>query len=138
MDFTGLGAFAELGTTVINRIWPDANESERVRLTATLAELDALHKERLAQAELNQAEAGNPNLFVSGARPALLWCCVLIFFYSYIVYPSAIFIVALCDASIAVPRLAMDDSVWNLVFGLLGLGLIGARSVEKIKGVASR
>ena len=138
MDLTGLGAFAELGTTVINRIWPDANESERVRLTATLAELDALHKERLAQAQVNQVEAGNPNLFVSGARPALLWCCILIFFYSYIVYPSAIFIVALCDASLIIPKLAMDDTIWNLVFGLLGLGLIGARSYEKVKGVASK
>jgi len=138
MDITGLGAFAELGTTVISRIWPDASESEKAKLTATLAELDAIHKERIAQAEINQAEAGSPSLFVSGARPALLWCCVLIFFYSYILYPSAVFIVSLCDAAIIPPKLAMDDTVWNLVFGLLGLGLIGARSYDKAKGVASK
>jgi hypothetical protein len=138
MDLTGLGAFADLGTAVINRIWPDATESERIRLAATLAELDAVHKERLAQAEVNQAEAGNPNLFVSGARPALLWCCVLIFFYTYILSPTAIFTVALCNAGIIIPKLAMDDTIWNLVFGLLGLGLIGARSYEKVKGVAAK
>ena len=61
---------------------------------------------------------------------------MLIFFYAYILYPTAVFVVALCDASLIVPKLALDEAVWNLIFGLLGLGLIGARSVEKIKGVA--
>ena len=61
---------------------------------------------------------------------------MLIFAYSYIIYPTAVFIVAICDASLVVPRLALDDAVWNLIFGLLGLGLIGARSFDKMKGTA--
>jgi hypothetical protein len=135
-DLTGIGSLFEFGTAVINRIWPDAQEAEKAKLAVLLAEIDVAHRERVAQIETNTAQAQNSNLFVSGARPALLWCCVLIFAYSYIIYPTAVFIVALCDASLVVPRLALDEAVWNLIFGLLGLGLIGARSVEKVKGVA--
>ena len=135
-DITGIGSIFEFGTSVINRIWPDAQESEKAKLSILLAEIDTAHRERMAQAETNTAQAQNPSIFVSGARPALLWCCVLIFFYSYILYPTAVFVVALCDASLIVPRLALDEAVWNLIFGLLGLGLIGARSYDKAKGTA--
>lgn len=135
-DLTGIGSIFDFGTAVINRIWPDAQEAEKAKLAVLLAEIDTAYRERVAQIETNTVQAQNSSLFVSGARPALLWCCVLIFFYSYIIYPTALFVVALCDANIVVPRLALDEAVWNLIFGLLGLGLIGARSVEKIKGAA--
>lgn len=135
-DLTGIGSLFDFGTAVINRIWPDAQESEKAKLAVLLAEIDAAHQERVAQIETNTAQAQNPSLFVSGARPALLWCCVLIFAYSYIIYPTAVFIVAMCDASLVVPRLVLDEAVWNLIFGLLGLGLIGARSFDKMKGTA--
>ena len=138
MDLTGLGSLFDFGSEILKRVWPDASEAEKAKLTMFLAQLDAEAKAQQAQIAVNQAEASNPNPFVSGARPALLWCCVLIFFYSYILYPTAVFIVVLIDSSIVVPRLELDEAVWNLIFGLLGLGLIGARSYEKIKGVASR
>jgi hypothetical protein len=136
VDITGVGSIFEFGTTIINRIWPDAQEAEKAKLSILLAEIDTAHRERMAQAETNTAQAQSSNFFVSGARPAMLWCCVFIFAYSYILYPTAVFIVALCDASLVVPRLALDEAVWNLIFGLLGLGLIGARSYDKAKGTA--
>lgn len=135
-DITGLGSIFDFGTALVNRIWPDAGEADKRKLTQFVSELDAEVRLRLAQVDVAKIEAASPNLFVSGARPALLWCCVLIFFYSYLLYPTAAFVVALCDASLVVPKLALDEAVWNLIFGLLGLGLIGARSYEKVKGVS--
>lgn len=127
---------AGLVDSIISRVWPDANEAEKARLALVVAEIEAHGKIAQAQNDVNKTEAASGNLFVSGARPAMLWCCVLIFFYSYIVYPTAVFIVALRDADLIVPKLSLDETVWNLIFGLLGLGLIGARSFEKVKGVA--
>jgi len=78
LDLTGLGSLAELGTTIVQRIWPDANAAEQAKLTALLAELDATHKIQLAQTEVNKAEATHPSLFVAGWRPAIGWCMALI------------------------------------------------------------
>lgn len=38
MDLTGLGAIADLAGGVINRIWPDASEAEKGKLTLALAQ----------------------------------------------------------------------------------------------------
>lgn len=135
-DLTGLGPVFDFGTAIVNRIWPDASEADKRKLDQFVSEMDAEVKLRLAQVEVAKIESASSNLFISGARPALLWCCVFIFFYTYILYPTAVFVVALCDASLVVPRLALDEAVWNVMFGLLGLGLIGSRSYEKVKGVA--
>lgn len=134
-DLTGLGSIFDFGTAIVNRIWPDASEADKRKLDQFVSEMDAEVKLRLAQVEVAKIESASSNLFISGARPALLWCCVFIFFYTYILYPTAVFVVALCDASLVVPRLALDEAVWNVMFGLLGLGLIGSRSYEKVKGV---
>ena len=110
-DLTGIGSIFDFGTAIINRIWPDAQEAEKAKLSVLLAEIDAAHRERVAQIETNTAQAQNQSLFVSGARPALLWCCVLVCFYSYSLYPPAVFVVALCDASLIVPKLALASPV---------------------------
>lgn len=132
LDLTGLGSLAELGTTIVQRIWPDANAAEQAKLTALLAELDATHKIQLAQTEVNKAEATHSSLFVAGWRPAIGWCMALILAYSYIVYPMSLFTVALMDLSFIPPKLPLDDSLWQLILGMLGLA--AGRTVEKIKG----
>lgn len=134
MDLTGLGAVADLANGVISRIWPDASEAEKAKLTAFLAELDAANKVQLAQAAINQAEASSASVFVAGWRPAIGWCIAAILVYSYLIYPMSLFTIALLDLAVAPPRLPLDDSLWQLILGMLGLS--AGRTVEKIKGVA--
>lgn len=135
LDLTGLGSVAELVTGVVNRLWPDATEADKAKLTLALAELDAMRAQNVAQTEVNKVEAASDNLFVSGARPAMLWMCVAIFFYSYIFYPTVGIVILLFDAAFVLPKLVVDEPVWNLIFGLLGVSLVAARSYERVKGV---
>lgn len=135
IELTGIGAVADLVNGVVNRIWPDATEADKARLAVALAELNAVQAQNVAQTEVNRVEAANSSLFVSGARPAMLWMCVAIFFYSYIFYPTVGIVILLSDASVVLPKLAVDEPVWNLIFGLLGVSLVAARSYEKVKGV---
>lgn len=83
-----------------------------------------------AQMEINKAEAQSGNIFVAGARPAVLWVCVLALLYNFVVRPLAVGFGALnmpeIDAS----------ALWPLMSGILGLG--GMRSWEKSRGVNNK
>lgn len=124
----------ELGSQILNRIWPDASEADKARIGLALTELDREVQLRAQQAAVNATEATNPNLFVSGWRPAIGWCLAGILGYSYILHPFLSFLVAVADLAVVPPHLALDDVLWELMFGLLGLA--GLRSFEKLKGAA--
>lgn len=134
MDLTGLGAVADLASGVIHRIWPDASEAEKAKLTLALAEINAQVQLATAQTEVNKTEASSPSLFVAGWRPAIGWVIALVIGYSYLIYPMSLFLVAVLDAPMIPPKLALDENLWQLIIGLLGLS--AGRSWEKIKGVA--
>ena len=51
-------------------------------------ELDMqLHNANLAQIEVNKEQAKNPSMFVSGARPAIMWVCCLGLLWSFFIGP---------------------------------------------------
>lgn len=132
-DLTGLGSVFDFGTELVKRLWPDANETERAKQTQLLAELEIFHKERVAQIEVNKAQATNPNILVSGGRPALMWVCVAAFAINYLIYPLWSWMATFRGWPVpAAPPL--DAGLWELTFGMLGLA--GLRSWEKGKGVA--
>lgn len=85
------------------------------------------------QTQINQQEAQNSNLFVSGWRPAAGWTCVLALFYQYIIVPFASWGIAIYGQQIP-PLPKLDNTLWELMFGMLGMG--GMRTFEKLKGVA--
>lgn len=101
-------------------------------LTEELTQLAAITS---AQSDINKTEAANTSVFVSGWRPAIGWVCGLALAFQYIVRPIAGSIVVLTGHSpVALPGL--DDNLWQLMFGMLGMGTL--RSLDKIKGVASK
>jgi hypothetical protein len=128
-----IGSLFEFGTEAMRRIWPDATDSERAKQTLWLAELEQAHRERLAQVEINVAQAQHPSLFVSGPRPALMWVCVLGFALHYIAYPAWVAVATLAGWPIP-PEPPTNPVLWELTLGMLGLA--GFRSFEKAKGVA--
>ena len=133
-DLAGLGSIFDFGTEVIKRLWPDASEAEKAKLGLMLAELDAQVKVQQAQLAVNQTEAGSASVFVAGWRPALGWAIAAILVYSYILYPLLGFGIALVDGHIVLPKLALDENLWQLILGMLGLA--AGRTVEKLKGAA--
>lgn len=126
LDITGIGSVADLASTVINKIWPDKTEQEKQQLAAAVMVVQG-------QLDTNKAEAGNPNMFVAGWRPAVGWVCAGALAYQYLIRPLASWGFALAGHPMPMPGL--DDSLWQLLTGMLGLGSL--RTFEKTKGVAS-
>jgi hypothetical protein len=85
------------------------------------------------QAATNTAEAQSGNWFVAGWRPWIGWVCGLALAVQFVVGPLAVWVFDLLGHPIQAPP-TLDDMLWELMFGMLGMG--GLRTFEKIKGVA--
>ncbi len=133
MDLTGLGAVADLASGVINRIWPDASEAEKGKLTIALAQLNAELETAKGQTAVNAAEAGHSSLLVAGWRPGLGWICVAALGYQFILYPLLLWLVVVWP-DLQPPQPVVSEMLWELMFGILGLSSL--RTYEKTKGVA--
>lgn len=111
---------------LIERVFPDPAERREYELKlATIADAEAQRQsnERIAQTEVNKVEAGSSLLFVAGWRPFVGWGCGSALIYSTILAPMF---------HLGVPDL---DFLQTILLGMLGIS-VGARSLEKVKGVA--
>ena len=138
MDLT---AIMDIGAKLIDRVIPDPAqryaaklEMLKVQQSGELAQLAADTALAKAQAAINQTEAANPSLLVSGWRPFVGWVCGLGLAYAFLIKPMAS---PLVQKWSGVPMEALDvGTLLTLLFGMLGLG--GMRTVEKLSGVARR
>jgi hypothetical protein len=111
------------GLQVLNRFIPDPN----AKIAAEAELRESLRKWDDAQSQTNTAEAANPNLFVSGWRPAIGWIGAAGLAYQYVIRPLA-------TATGYGTYPALDGSLMELVMAMLGLA--GLRTYEKKIGVA--
>jgi hypothetical protein len=120
----GLG----LVDTVIGRIWPDKSEAEKQQLAAAVSLVQG-------QIAINQAEAGNPSVFVSGWRPAIGWVCGMACAWNWVGLKIALFVAAYLGHDL---HLAPADigEMMPVLLGMLGLG--GLRTVEKLNDKAAK
>ncbi len=131
MDLTGVFGFLN---TLVTRTIPDPTLKEQLRRELEQAQLAAETDLAKAQAAINQTEAANPNLFVSGWRPFIGWVCGLGLAYAFLIKPI---VSPLVQTWTGTPLEALDvGTLLTLLFGMLGLG--GMRTVEKLNGVARR
>ena len=93
---------------------------------ATMAEKHS-QEQVLAQLEINKTEAKG-NWFQASWRPATAWVCVLGFTVNFLISPLA------APFGVMVPQV---DTTVMLPILMAMLGLAGARSYEKVKGVSS-
>ena len=138
-----IGAFLPLIGKVMDLVFPDPAKAAEAKLRAAelaqkgeLAVLDADLKLALAQVEVNKVEAADPSLFKSGWRPAVGWVCVVGLGYTFLLRPLLPWLITV--TGLQVPTLPPIDTgeLFILLGGLLGLG--GFRTVEKMKGVATK
>jgi len=87
----------------------------------------------LAQAQANIEQAKHPSIFVSGARPAIMWVCCFALAWQFIIAPISSWIIITWYPMVTLPMLETGELV-SLIMALLGLG--GMRTAEKWKGVA--
>ena len=139
-----LGHIFAFGGKLIDRLIPDPaqklqaqQELMRMAIDKSLAEMandTALIK---AQTDINVEQAKSTNLFVSGPRPGLMWVGVFGVAYQWIIVPLGSFAYTTYTGhALPVEPPVMDGNLMVMLGGLMGVQ-IGARTVEKIKGVAS-
>lgn len=140
MSFDPISAALELGTSVINRIWPDpAKQAEEQRKLQELAqngrleELNAHVKLLVGQMEINEESAKHKSVFVAGARPFIIWVGGFSMAWSGVIHPLLVWLVTVFYPEVTPPPLIESGALTAIVTGLLGVG--GMRSFDKSKGV---
>lgn len=130
----------DIGGKVIDRLWPDPTQRDAAKLelmkmqqSGELAQLAADTDLAKAQIAVNQAEATNSNVFVSGWRPWIGWICGFSYAYHFIFEPFLTFsFVCFFGHPPLLPSL--DIGELGLVMATM-LGMSGMRSWEKKKGI---
>ncbi len=135
MALDPLTAALDIGGKIIDRIWPDATQANAAKLELLKMQQSGELAQIAGQLEVNKAEATSASVFVSGWRPFIGWVCGAALAYTYLLYPLLMWAGALWFPAIKPPVLGNDGMLYELLFGMLGLGAL--RTFEKIKGVAT-
>ena len=114
------------GLKIVDKFVPDP--AEKIKAEAALRE--SLLSWDAQQNTINAAEAANTNVWVSGARPFIIWGCGAALVSDNIIRPFAIAL-GMHDW----PQLN-SEGLNTILLGVLGMG--GLRTYEKVKGVASK
>jgi Holin of 3TMs, for gene-transfer release len=133
------------GIALIDRLWPNEGDRAAARLkllelqqTGELARLSADTSITVAQIDVNKEQAKSSSFFVAGPRPFLMWIGGLGVAAQWLVIPLSSFIyTTYTGAPLPVQPPEIDGNILALVASLMGIQ-IGARTVEKIKGVATQ
>jgi hypothetical protein len=112
---------------------PDPNARAKAAEEYQRALLDIAARAESEQREINKVEAASASVLVSGWRPAIGWVCALALGFQYLLRPLFGW-----AANVWWPQLpalpGLDDNLWQLMFGMLGMGSL--RTFEKTKGLA--
>ncbi len=134
-------AISALGR-LLDRIIPDPEQKAKALLELkreenqqAIQEITLELQAMKMQTDVNLEEAKNSNIFVSGARPFIMWICGFAFAYHYLIQPFLAFAISNYIGKMAIlPAIDMEVIGYTLT-GMLGIG--GTfRTVEKIRGVA--
>jgi hypothetical protein len=127
-----LSSLLPVATSIIDRVVPDKNAAQKAKISMEKELTTAFNKANLAQIETNKIQAAHPSIFVSGARPAIMWICAFGLGWQFVFQPVAVWGLALSGTGVALPIIE-TEGLMSLTLALLGLG--GMRSFEKSKGV---
>lgn len=109
---------------------PDPGARARAAEEYQKALLDMAAQAEADQRGINRAEAQSPSLFVAGWRPAVGWVCALALGFQYLARPLWVWASGVWWPCAPVPP-ALDDMLWQLMFGMLGMGSL--RTLEKVR-----
>lgn len=128
-DLIGVGGITTLADDIVKLI-PNKNAEEQAQLQIQLTQMLMQREVDAAQAATNTAQATNPNLFVSGPRPAAMWICVFGLAWQFIILQMIEYINAQFGHTLVMPVFD-TSSLIALLVGMLGLG--GMRSYDKLQ-----
>ena len=128
-------------TTILDKVLPDAQAAADAKYklielaqNGQLAEIDAVKQLNLAQIKLNEAEAASADPYTSRWRPTVGYILCAALAFQYVINPLIVWYAAIWAPGITPPNIGLDDNLWELMFGVLGLA--GWRTLDKIKAGA--
>ena len=129
MSLDPVTAVLDIGSKVIDRLWPDPATAATAKLELFKLQQAGELTQITGQLEINTVEAASTSLFVAGWRPFIGWICGMGLAYQFLVYPILIAFA---------PNIVQLDmgTLITLLGGLLGLSTL--RTVEKLNNVASK
>ncbi len=124
---------------LLDKLIPDPEARAKAQLDllklqqdGAFKELDAQLQINLAQAEINKVEAASQNGFQAGWRPLAGYMCVAGLGYEFLLRPLLPW--ALTVSGVEAPPLpSLDGVLFELMFGMLGLGTL--RTADRWKRV---
>lgn len=142
MTIDPLTSILNVGQSVIERIWPDANKRaeemrklEELRQKGDLALLEAHVKMLTGQLDINRTEAQHASIFVAGWRPFVGWICGFALAYVAIIEPLMRFASVMAGYEGEFP--VIDTSLtMQVLLGMLGIGAM--RSLDKFNRVDTK
>jgi hypothetical protein len=132
-----ISAVSDLVNSILKRALPEKmSEVDKAQLqqAVTMELLKADWGAVAGQIEVNRVEAGGASVFVAGWRPFVGWVCGSALAYSFIVQPFLAFAVGVFAWKLPPLPVLDGGSLLTILCGMLGLA--GARTFEKVKGVA--
>lgn len=132
MSLDPISAALNIGTQIIDRLWPNPTERDAAKLELLKLQQNGDLAVVVGQMEINKVEAANSSLFVAGWRPAVGWVCVAGLSYTFVAQPLLAWASSIWFMQVP-PVLDMGTLI-TLLGGMLGLG--GLRTYEKTQGVA--
>lgn len=111
---------------------PDPAEKAKAQAEMIQQIMSAASAADAAQNEVNKTEAASNSIFVAGWRPFIGWVCGSALGFHYIVRPLTI-AVAIAAGYPQLNLPGLDDDLWQLMLGMLGLG--GLRTYEKVRSL---
>lgn len=139
LDITGIGSILDIGSKIIDRVWPDPAQRDAAKLELFKAQqagefkaLDQVFELAKGQIGVNTVEASSSSLFVSGWRPGSGWICNCGLAYTFVLRPLFAWLAAI--KGWPTPPEIDINTLMVLLGSLLGIG--GLRSLEKVKNVA--
>ncbi|MFC0668356.1 holin family protein [Azotobacter chroococcum] len=126
---------------LLDRLIPDPEQKAmaqlellRLQQEGAFKDLDAALQVNLAQAKINEVEAASQSGFQAGWRPLAGYVCVAGLAYEFLVRPLLPWLLTVAGAADVPPLPSLDDVLFELIFGMLGLGTM--RSVDRWKRVS--
>jgi len=134
MSLDPVTALLDVGSKVIDRLWPDPIDANKAKLELYKLQQDGELQVIAGQLQINAVEAAHPSLFVSGWRPFIGWVCGFALVYQFLAFPMLEWVSA--SFNVAAPLPLELGTLITVLGGMLGLGTL--RTTERIKKVARK
>ena len=135
MSLDPVTALLDIGSKVIDRIFPDPTAAASAKLELMKMQQTGELTVSAGQLEINKEEAKNASVFVSGWRPAIGWVCGGACAWNWIGLPIVKVGLGLLAIKLELAPANLTEMM-PILLGMLGLG--GLRTLEKVQGVAAK